>query len=111
MKRNAAFYRALQLLIHPVSVTAILVVLINDHVLRRLWPSWMTGKIGDLAWLVFAPFVLAALLAWVTPRAVAAHPNRLGGLAIALVGVHFALAKTVPFFHMLTVRAIEIATA
>ena len=47
---------------HPLTLLSILVLFINDHVLRIYWPSWVTGKIGDFAWLYFAPFTLAIVL-------------------------------------------------
>jgi hypothetical protein len=109
--RRATFAHALRSTCHPGSVAAVLVVLLNDHVLRHVWPSWLTGKIGDFAWLVFAPLVLAALLAWLTPARLAAHSRNLGRLAFWLVGLEFALAKTVPLFHALTVRAYEFVIA
>jgi hypothetical protein len=111
MSRKESLQLAMHCLSHPASVAAVLLVLLNDHLLRRLWPSWLTGKIGDFAWLVFAPFALATLLVWVTPPSIARHQRRLGALAVALVGLEFALAKTIPFFHSLTLQVIEWMTA
>src|SRR5512138_641439 len=65
---NSTFRRALSSLSHPVSLGAIIIVLLNDHWWQRVAPSWFTGKIGDFAWLIFAPFLLAMLLAWLFPR-------------------------------------------
>ena len=107
--RNAAFERALGALAHPVSLGAILVLLINDHVLRRRWPSWWTGQLGDVAWLVFAPLMLAAVLAWLIPPRLRRQEAIVGLLAFTLTGWGFALAKTLPAFHALTVRALETA--
>ncbi len=43
------------------TIVALGVLLLNDLLLKALWPgSWFTGKISDLAWLVFA----LPLLAW-----------------------------------------------
>ncbi len=65
---NIAFRRALITLSHPASIAALIMVLLNDHGWRRVAPSWFTGKIGDLAWLIGAPFLLAAAQAWLPKR-------------------------------------------
>jgi len=103
---NAAFRRALISLSHPVSIGAIVLLLFNDHIWRRVAPSWFTGKIGDFAWLIFAPFLLAALLAWLLPK----RAELVGRIAIIGVGAIFALAKTVPAFHMITIKMLETLT-
>jgi hypothetical protein len=103
---NPAFRRALLSLSHPVSVLGIIVVLLNDHWWRRAAPSWLTGKIGDFAWLLFAPFLLAALLAWLLPQ----RERLVGSVAIIGVGLIFGLAKTVPAFHALTIDVLEFMT-
>ena len=64
---NPTLRKALGLLAHPATLAAIALLLINDHLLRRLWPSELTGKLGDFAWLFFIPFALTALLALVWP--------------------------------------------
>ena len=45
---NRAFLRAANSLTHPVTIGAIGLLLLNDHILRIHWPSWWTGKLGDL---------------------------------------------------------------
>ncbi len=94
--RNLAFEQALSLLAHPAVIVALGVLLINDHVLRRYWPSWWTGKVGDFAWLFFAPFALAALLAWVVPAGVKSRERCVFGLSFAGVGLVFSSIKTIP---------------
>ena len=52
-------------LTHPVTVASLGVLLLNDLVFKSLWPgSWATGKLSDLAWMVFAPPLLAYLLSF-----------------------------------------------
>ena len=106
MRNNPAFRRALLALSHPVSILGVIVVLLNDHWWRHAAPSWFTGKIGDFAWLIFAPFLLAAILAWLFPR----REKFVGYAAIIGVGLIFGLAKTVPAFHALTIDVLEFLT-
>jgi hypothetical protein len=49
---------SLTALASPLSLVAIAVILINDHVLKQLWPSPITGKLSDFAGLYFAPYVV-----------------------------------------------------
>ena len=82
--------RPAQALTHPMWLTALGLLVLNDHVLKGSgWlPSVVTGKLSDVAGLVVAPTLLAALL-WVrTPRALAACH-----LAVGLV---FAALQVVP---------------
>ena len=57
--------RAGSALTHPATVTALGVLLLNDLLFKALWPhSWLTGKLSDVAWLVFALPLLAFLLSF-----------------------------------------------
>ena len=107
MTENLAFKKALACLSHPFSIGAILLLFLNDHLLRHLWPSWWTGKLGDFAWLFFFPFFLAACLAWILPRRLPHHQWWVGGLAFGLVGGIFVLAKTQPFFHGMLIHILD----
>ena len=52
-------------LTHPATVAALGVLLLNDLLLKALWPhAWLTGKLSDLAWVVFALPLLAFLLSF-----------------------------------------------
>lgn len=48
-------------LLHPVSLAAIALLVVNDHVLKAAWPGLVTGKLSDVAGLVFFPLFLAAV--------------------------------------------------
>ncbi len=65
---NIAFRRTLIALSHPASIVALIMVLLNDHWWQRVAPSWFIGKIDDFAWLIGAPFLLAAAQAWLPKR-------------------------------------------
>jgi hypothetical protein len=71
-------------LLHPASWIALLVLALNDHVLKGagMLPAWVTGKLSDFAGLFVAPIVLAVLVrARRRPSVLACY---------ALVGVTFA---------------------
>ena len=53
-----------RVLAHPAWIGALLLLLINDHVLKGagLLPGWVTGKLSDLAGLFVAPALLAVLV-------------------------------------------------
>ncbi|HSN98265.1 MAG TPA: hypothetical protein VLS89_08200, partial [Candidatus Nanopelagicales bacterium] len=56
--------KARRALLHPVWLTALAVLLVNDHLLKGagVLPGWLTGKVSDYAGLIVAPALLAALL-------------------------------------------------
>ncbi len=99
--QNPTVKRAQQALTHPITITALCVLLINDHFLRWRWPSWWTGKVGDAAWLIFAPPALVLLLGWLAPGTRRWRTQYLGGFAFGLTSVIFALVKTLPAAHAL----------
>jgi hypothetical protein len=106
MAHNRTFWKALHSLVHPLSLMAILLLLFNDHWLRYAHPSWLTGKLGDFTWLVFAPFITALLLAWIVPQRWKQHSRIVRWLSIGFIGVWFATAKTIPFVHDLTTQTL-----
>ncbi len=55
-------------LAHPVSVVALVVMILNDHVLKQTYGTWWTGKLSDAAGLVFFPALLGFVVAVVAPR-------------------------------------------
>ncbi len=98
--RQQVRQRSLQSLSHPISIAAIVLLLVNDHWLRWRYPSWWSGKIGDCAWLIFAPFLLAFCLSYVWPKR---KIHLVGTAAFWGTGVVFALGNSVPVFHQLIV--------
>lgn len=83
---------AVRWLTHPVTVVSTVVLLLNDHVLKGLWPGWFTGKLSDLSGLVMAPALLGFLLAVAVPRL---SPGVLRTVSVLAVGAGFAWVKTV----------------
>lgn len=83
-------------LLHPAAVSALALLLVNDHVLKGAWPGPLTGKLSDVAGLVLTPLVLGAaweLASWSRRRRFG--PSRsVAALSVAAVGIGFAAAKT-----------------
>ncbi len=101
--------RALRALADPRTLVWVLVLLVNDHWLRWSvpdgwrWLSWVAGKLGDVAWLAFAPLIVAVVLVmlapgwrWLVQRRTLAPDTWVIGVAIALVGGVFALVNASP---------------
>jgi hypothetical protein len=58
---------SLSAIYHPAFVVCLIVLVINDHVLKAAIPSWLTGKLSDFAGLfVFAVLTASILRTWVT---------------------------------------------
>jgi hypothetical protein len=45
-------------LLNVVAIASIVVLIVNDHVLKAVWPGPITGKISDFAGLLFFPLFL-----------------------------------------------------
>jgi hypothetical protein len=75
---------------HPVTVVAGLVLVVNDHLLKSVWPGIATGKLSDVAGLVVAPPLLALAVGLAFPRLAV---RWLAGFAITAIGLGFALVK------------------
>lgn len=85
-------------LLHPITLAAIGLLLLNDHVLKSAWPGPITGKLSDLAGLAFFPILLLSggelVLAlggrWRGPTV------RALAMAVIVSTAGFILIKTVP---------------
>ena len=71
-------------------LAAIALLLLNDHLLKQAFPGWVTGKLSDLAGLVFFPLFLQGL--WELLR----HAPSRRALLVCVVatGAVFTLVKT-----------------
>jgi hypothetical protein len=85
-------------LLQPVPLGAIALLLANDHVFKAIAPGLVTGKLSDIAGLVFFPLllvavgelVLAATGRWDGPD------TRLVAVAVAATGIAFTAVKLLP---------------
>lgn len=55
-------YRKTHLLVSPGFLLALVLLLVNDHVLKAAYPGWFTGKLSDFAGLFCFPLFFVALL-------------------------------------------------
>jgi hypothetical protein len=120
MARTGMVGHAVEALAHPIALVAAAVLAANALWWQRAFPSWWTGKIGDVAWLAVAPLLAGLGLAVVKegmgvwgPLGTAGHggagARRVGLAALALTGAAFVLVKTVPAANALVVQAFAAA--
>jgi hypothetical protein len=76
---------------HPGTIAAAAILMINDRLLKYLWPGAVTGKLSDVVGLVVAPALLGLALGLAVPRC---SPRALAWLSLAIVGAGFSLVKT-----------------
>ncbi|MFZ5857731.1 MAG: hypothetical protein ACOYZ6_12940 [Chloroflexota bacterium] len=101
--KNPAFENSLACLQHPVTLLSIAILLLNDHVLKVVSPSWWTGKLSDFAGLFFFPFIIAAGLSLLLSKFNLSR-ERIGQIAFGIVATWFTLLKTIPFVNSLTAQ-------
>ncbi len=83
-------------LAHPAALAAVALLLVNDHLLKARWPGWVTGKLSDVAGMVFFPlllFAVAAGAARIARRSGGDSRALLVGCAVA-TALAFAAVKT-----------------
>lgn len=96
---NRAFWRSVHYLGQPYIPVVLFLILLNDSILRHFWPSVITGKLSDLAWLFLTPAAVTAGLAWLAPQKLRRHEYALAGAGFGSTAASFALLKTVPAFR------------
>ena len=50
----------LDFFVHPLPALAIIGMAVNDHWLKRLYPSWITGKLSDFLGVFYFPLLVCA---------------------------------------------------
>ncbi len=107
---NPSFRRRCEsALTHPVTLAALGALLLNDLLFKALWRNpWTTGKLSDLAWVIFASPLLAFLLS------LAARGNRTAeraAFAAAYIGlpILYAVFNTFAPVHDAILRALSLA--
>jgi di/tricarboxylate transporter len=61
VRRCLGHYLGVSYFVHPVPLSAVALMVVNDHDLKYRFPSWWTGKLSDFAGLFFFPLFLVAL--------------------------------------------------
>ena len=90
---------------------AIVVLLVNDHVLKYAYPSWLTGKLSDFAGVFMLPLLI--LGTWTLVSKGRAHPTvdtMVTRSAFILVGMWFTLMQVSPSVASATERLAETVT-
>ena len=93
--RNQGFENSLCCLQHPATLLSIALLLLNDHVLKVVSPSWLTGKLSDFAGLFFFPFIVAVVLS-ILLAGLNLKRDTIGKLSFGIVAAGFVLVKTTP---------------
>lgn len=91
---NEIFRKTAAAVSHPVFLLALILLFLNDHVFRVLHPSWLTGILGDFAWLFIAPLALLLVLSGCIHRVSRGLPL----VSYGLVGGLYVLGNTWPAF-------------
>ena len=85
-------------LLHPIPGVAMGLFALNDHVLKSLHPGFWTGKLSDLAGLVFFPLLLQGF--WEGASALAGRQTapsfRVWGVCAGLTALGFAAIQIHP---------------
>ena len=81
---------------HPLALVAIATWLLNDHVLKGLWPGLVTGKLSDIAGMIVTPMLLTACIELVSPKRWQRSSwfRAVPWTCAAVVALAFAAAKT-----------------
>ncbi|KQR11050.1 hypothetical protein [Cellulomonas sp. Leaf334] len=83
-------------LTHWSTCAALVLLVVNDHVLKAAYGTWWTGKVSDVAWLLVAPPLLATALGGAAHvagvRRATARACALAGLVLA--GAAFVVVKS-----------------
>ncbi len=79
------------MLLHPLAIGALVILIVNDHILKTAIPGAVTGKLSDVAGLAVFPLLLATIIEVVRPRS---DRQALVLASIAITVVAFTAVKT-----------------
>ena len=107
---NSFRHRCASALLHPATVAAVALLLLNDLAFKSMWPgSWVTGKLSDLAWVVFASPLLAFFLSFLVGRSTVGQRAAFIASYVALPLLYTAFNTFDPV-HDLILGALSIAS-
>lgn len=83
-------------ILHPISLGAIAVLILNDHWWKPTFGGPITGKLSDVAGLTFFPLLLQAVWEIASSASRRTRPPSRAALliAVAMTGIAFTLVKT-----------------
>ena len=84
--------RSLSRLTHPFVLLSLGLILLNALVFQPFSPSWVTGKLADLAWMIVLPVATASLLGFLWPNSEKSN----FWVATIAIAAGFSLIKTLP---------------
>ena len=87
-------------LLHPVTLVALVLWAVNDHLLKGWGPALLTGKLSDVTALIVCPTVLLAILEWTNPEWVAGHLRTLLAASCAAIGLLLAGLELSPMVEL-----------
>jgi len=82
---------------HPIAVLALVLWILNDQLLKGMCPSWLTGKLSDVAGMIVTPILVAVVVERIAPRSVRSSKRFVtttAWLSALVVGITFAATKT-----------------
>jgi hypothetical protein len=79
-------------MLHPVVLAAIFLLVVNDHALKVVAPGFVTGKLSDVAGLVFFPLLLVGMTELVLSRRRVWRGPSTAAVAAAVLATGFAFA-------------------
>jgi hypothetical protein len=94
-------------LLHPVTLIALGVWAINDHLLKGWGPAGLTGKLSDVAALIVCPVVLLGIVEWcasdvVRRRAAVTLAACCAAIGLLLIGLELSSSVELAYQHTLS---------
>jgi hypothetical protein len=96
--------RSIAFLLNPITIFAFLILFINDHIIKYQFPSWVSGKISDIAWLYIFPGVLIFIISAFTGKYPNITSRKIWIVAILFTIIGFVGVKTIYPFHNVIVN-------
>lgn len=88
--------KSLSLLCRPPAILAVVLVVVNDWLLKPLFPSWLTGKLSDIGVLFFLPLLAGGLITLALPRNWRGREAWAAGTGYLLTLCGYLLLKAAP---------------
>ena len=94
-----SYHKSIHFLARPYTLLALGIYFINEFILQPYFPSWVSGKLSDFAWLFLFPVLFLLMLSLLLPTRNVTHQRRFVWLAYGFSALSFTAIKTVPVAH------------